>query len=129
MAKTILVVDDDDGVREELAELIELPGRIIVIAKNSEEALRLIDGGLKPHLIISDLNMPPYMDGFTMFMMIRRLRQFPFSFVLMSARDDLDGVSLEELARRFSFEFVNKSNLRGPVILPMIVRLLESLEV
>ncbi|MBX9906395.1 response regulator [Patescibacteria group bacterium] len=129
MAKTILVVDDDDGVREELAELIELPGRIIVIAKNPEEALRLIDGGLKPHLIISDLNMPPYMDGFTMFMVIRRLKRFPFNFILMSARDNLDGVSLAELSRRYSFEFISKGSLRGSEILPMVARLLESLEV
>jgi CheY-like chemotaxis protein len=85
-------------------------------------------GGLKPHLIISDLNMPPYMDGFTMFMMIRRLRQFPFSFVLTSARDDLDGVLLSELAQRFSFEFIKKDDLRRSVVLPMIARLLESLE-
>ena len=45
MAKTILVVDDDEDIREELAELIKLPGRIIMTATNPEDALRLIDGG------------------------------------------------------------------------------------
>lgn len=58
----VLIVDDDQVVRDGVAELLTLAGYRPVQASNGEEALLLLRGGLKPALILSDLNMP-VMDG------------------------------------------------------------------
>ena len=53
----VLVVDDEEGVRETLCDLIELVGCKAVAASNGAEALTLLRGA-RPCLIILDLLMP-----------------------------------------------------------------------
>ncbi len=56
--KTILVVDDEAGVRDFAAEaLIEL-GYDVLVAGNGDAALELLDGGAKPDLLLTDVVMP-----------------------------------------------------------------------
>ena len=53
----ILVVDDDDGVRENLAELFELVGYSVLTAANATEAME----ALRSHevdLLLTDFRMP-----------------------------------------------------------------------
>lgn len=53
----ILVVDDDDGVRENLAELFELVGYSVLTAANATEAME----ALRKHdvdLLLTDYRMP-----------------------------------------------------------------------
>jgi DNA-binding response OmpR family regulator len=57
MPDTILVVDDEQTIRELLAELLSIEGYEVVSASNGREALQL--AALKiPHLVILDANMP-----------------------------------------------------------------------
>ena len=58
MAQTILVVDDDDGVREILAETLEELGYRVLRASSGEEALDRLDGRDDPDMVISDVRMP-----------------------------------------------------------------------
>jgi CheY-like chemotaxis protein len=53
----ILVVDDDENVREVLADLLLLEGHEVLLAEDGEKAL-LIFEQKKPDLIITDLGMP-----------------------------------------------------------------------
>ena len=53
----VLVVDDEEGVRETLCDLIELVGCKAVAASNGAEALTLLRDA-RPCLIILDLLMP-----------------------------------------------------------------------
>jgi two-component system response regulator MprA len=62
MAKRVLVVDDDLGMRETLAAALELDGYETTLAADGLAALDLIGSEL-PALIILDLMMPR-MDGF-----------------------------------------------------------------
>ncbi|HET7737386.1 MAG TPA: response regulator, partial [Tepidiformaceae bacterium] len=57
-APTILVVDDDDAVRTMLARLLEAQGYQVVAAENSDVALRLFEGGVRPDLVVSDVVLP-----------------------------------------------------------------------
>lgn len=59
---TVLLVDDNDDAREALAFLIEKDGPEVVQARNGREALRILEQGLRPCLILLDLMMPQ-LDG------------------------------------------------------------------
>ncbi len=53
----VLVVDDDEGVRETLREVIEMAGCTAALANNGREALALLQS-IRPCLIVLDLMMP-----------------------------------------------------------------------
>jgi CheY-like chemotaxis protein len=54
---SILVVDDDQAIRESIAEILEDEGYNVVTAGDGAQALQLLKR-LRPKLIILDLNMP-----------------------------------------------------------------------
>jgi len=54
---SILVVDDDEGIRENLAELLSMDGYGTVTASNAEEALDRIESG-EVDLLLTDFQMP-----------------------------------------------------------------------
>lgn len=60
---TVLVVDDDHGIRTALAMVLEDEGLRCTTAANGAEALELLRSGVRPDLIILDLMMP-VMSGF-----------------------------------------------------------------
>jgi CheY-like chemotaxis protein len=57
----VLVVDDDDAIREIVAETLELEGYWVGQAANGAEALRQIDEQ-RPSLVLLDMRMP-VLDG------------------------------------------------------------------
>jgi CheY-like chemotaxis protein len=58
----VLIVDDDPDVLEALADLLALKGYATSPARNGEEALRLLEAGCLPDVILLDLMMP-ILDG------------------------------------------------------------------
>ena len=54
----ILVVEDNDDVREMMAVTLELEGHKVTTAANGRQALAVLENGLKPSLILLDLMMP-----------------------------------------------------------------------
>jgi CheY-like chemotaxis protein len=69
--KTILVVDDYEGMREMTHMALESLGYRVVEASNGEEAVELAQAEL-PDLILMDLSMP-HLDGFGAIHRIRRM--------------------------------------------------------
>lgn len=61
--KTVLVVDDDEGLLETLQDLLEMEGYRVIVAHNGIEALEKLET-LTPAVILLDLRMPR-MDGKT----------------------------------------------------------------
>ena len=59
---TVLVVDDDEGIREAMNEVLADEGHRVVTAANGREAMDRLRHGLRPELILLDLMMP-IMDG------------------------------------------------------------------
>lgn len=55
--KTILLVDDDDAVRELTECFLQLFGHAVVCARSSREALAIFDPGTH-HLVVTDNSMP-----------------------------------------------------------------------
>lgn len=57
--KLVLVVDDDEGVRELMQYLVTREGFRVELAGDGEEALRRVEA-LSPDLILLDLMLPRY---------------------------------------------------------------------
>ena len=55
---TILVVEDNDDIREMMAVTLELEGHEVHMAANGRQALVRLENGLRPTLILLDLMMP-----------------------------------------------------------------------
>jgi PAS domain S-box-containing protein len=55
---TILLVDDDELIREAVAPMLEILGHRVRTAAGGTEALELLEGGLELDLVILDMNMP-----------------------------------------------------------------------
>jgi CheY-like chemotaxis protein len=53
----VLIVDDDDGVRDSLGGFLESEGHTFRIAKDGMEALTILKND-QPDLIIADISMP-----------------------------------------------------------------------
>ena len=69
---SILIVDDDDDIRELLAEVLEDEGYRVATARNGLDALtQLRAGGARPSMILLDLMMP-VMNGFQFLEAFRR---------------------------------------------------------
>lgn len=73
MAKTVLVVDDSVTMVMSLKSTLSLNGFQAETAGNGREALDKLQAGLKPDLILTDINMP-VMGGMDL---IRSVRAMP----------------------------------------------------
>jgi CheY-like chemotaxis protein len=84
MGGVTMVVDDNIGFAENLAEILELAGRPVVAADNGDRALALARGVVLSRAFI-DLRMPG-MDGIETYHRLRDLHP-DAQYVLMSAYD------------------------------------------
>ena len=69
----ILVVDDDLGVCQSLAELLRYQGCEVALATSAADALALLAGPRRFHLVLSDVVMPD-MDGYDLYMELKERR-------------------------------------------------------
>ena len=56
--ETILVVEDNEGVRLTVVELLQQSGYIVLTAEDGDRAMQALQGGLQPDLIFTDVVMP-----------------------------------------------------------------------
>jgi CheY-like chemotaxis protein len=69
MQRQILVVDDDQGIREAVGTLLEREGYGVQLAENGAVALEVIRHDPKPDLMLLDLMMP-VLSGFEVLEML-----------------------------------------------------------
>ena len=72
MAVKLLIVEDENVLRENLCELLTMEGYEVKSAINGQEALKLL-GNFSPDLILCDIKMPD-MDGYEI---CRRMKDDP----------------------------------------------------
>lgn len=114
--KTILVVDDDAGIREALGAVLENAGYLVRLADNGETALGALAGPELPSLILLDLMMP-VMDGWqfrSRQLADTRLREIPV--VIISAGGNV---------RQKAENLTAAGWLRKPFMLPVLLREVE----
>lgn len=85
MAK-ILVAEDSTTMRMCLASALSLQNHEVIQAEDGVKALALIKGGLKPDLLLTDINMPN-MDGFELMAQVRKIHRFLPVLVLSTDSD------------------------------------------
>jgi len=57
-ALEVLLVDDDELIQNSMLGMLELLGHLPCLAASGEEALARVEGGLRPDVVILDMNMP-----------------------------------------------------------------------
>lgn len=106
--KVILVIDDEDSIRETISEFLEIYDFQVVQASNGQEAIEIY----KKHtaeiaLILSDINMP-IKNGVDFFLELKSTTDFnePFYFItggsnisLLEVQDKISGI----IYKPFSF--------------------------
>ena len=75
MAKTIFIVDDSTVMLMSVKQTLEMAGFKVETAKDGLEAFNRLKAGLKPDLIITDINMPN-MNGIDFIRNARTLLRF-----------------------------------------------------
>ncbi len=75
MSKTVLLVDDSATMLMSLKNTLEISGFHDKTAGDGLAALGQVEAGLKPDLIITDINMPR-MDGLALIAAVRRQLRF-----------------------------------------------------
>jgi CheY-like chemotaxis protein len=90
-AGTVLLVDDEDLVRPSTADMLENLGYEVTEAATAEEAMRLVRGGMRPDLLVTDHLMP----GLSGAELARTVRaEYPGTQVLIvSGYAEADGVA------------------------------------
>ena len=93
----ILVIDDDEGVREAMVGILEMTGYRVASATNGKEALDYLRNAATPDLIISDLAMP-VMDGKQFRrMQVKDPRLAKVPVIVVSALSDRSDVDANEI--------------------------------
>ncbi len=80
--KTIFIVDDSTTILMSMHDILAKAGFKVEQANNGEAALAKLQGGLKPALMITDLNMPG-MNGIELIGAARKLPGMRFTPILM----------------------------------------------
>ena len=70
-AHSILLVEDDDFIRQEISEALEDEGYRVSTAAHGKEALAILADGTRPTVVLLDLMMP-VMDGWQLLEVLRR---------------------------------------------------------
>jgi DNA-binding NtrC family response regulator len=99
----ILVVDDDDGVRENLAELFELVGYSILTAGSASEALKKLEDH-DVDLLLTDYRMPGP-NGVELIESARRIKPGLRAILMTAFGDSFTEI---ESVRRGAIGYVNK---------------------
>lgn len=80
--KTIMIVDDSTTFLMSLEVVLSKAGFKVETAAHGKEALAKVTHGLRPNLIISDINMP-HMNGITFAREVRKAEGMRFTPILM----------------------------------------------
>jgi CheY-like chemotaxis protein len=116
----ILLVDDDELIRESVAPMLEILGHRVTVAPGGAQALQLLENGLGVDLVILDMNMPG-MSGAEV--LPRILNQRPGMPVLMAS-----GYSEQEIAPLMK-DRPTVSSLRKPFSLKEIQAKIAALKI
>jgi CheY-like chemotaxis protein len=117
----ILLVDDDDEIREPLADLLSDEGYNVYEAANGREALNLLDNIPRPDLILLDIFMPE-MDGFEFRrhqLASEKFREIPV--IVMSADPDINEARDATQARDFFRKPFNVTSLLGSLSTSLVI--------
>ncbi|HMO24955.1 MAG TPA: response regulator [Tepidisphaeraceae bacterium] len=117
LKRSMMVVEDQPGTRWALVQLMQRAGFHVVGAASAEQALRLIDAGHRPDVVLADLHLPGE-DG--IWLLDRILKTNPKTHaVLITAHASDDGTPPDGVDR------LNVPWLRKPVSISRLLGMLQ----
>jgi len=111
---SVLIVDDEESIRESLRMILEFEGYRIEEAADGLEALRIVRER-PPDAILLDIRMPE-MDGLDA---LRTLRERGYEMPVLMISGHADVASAVEATRRGAFDFFEKPLQRDRVLLSL----------
>ena len=85
---SVLLVEDDDFIRQEVSEALRDEGYEVITAAHGREALEALQGGARPSVVLLDLMMP-VMNGWEFLKAFKKDEQFSaVPVVILSAFAD-----------------------------------------
>ncbi|PSB92432.1 response regulator [Candidatus Pandoraea novymonadis] len=114
---TILVVDDEMGIRELLSEILSDEGHVVDIAENAQEA-RIYRERLTPDLVLLDIWMPDT-DGLILLKEWAEKGQLTMPVIMMSGHATID--TAVEATKIGALDFLEK-----PIALQKLLKSVES---
>jgi CheY-like chemotaxis protein len=107
--RTILICEDDDGIRELLVEAIQEEGFSVHAARNGREALELLSSRQGRYLVLLDLMMPD-ISGYEILERMAADPQLPAEHVVivLSATGFIRPVSPDVIQKRLIRGFLKK---------------------
>ena len=85
--KTILLIEDNQMIRENTAEILELSNYNVFTAENGKEGIKLLEVA-KPDLIICDIMMPD-LDGYSVLRILNKKPDFSnIPFIFLTAKTE-----------------------------------------
>jgi len=102
-ADTIMVVDDEDGVRRAVGRMLEREGRRVLLAASGAEALALInsDHARRIQALVTDVRMPEMTGSELVEAMVKSGVDMPVLFISGQLNAPLPDHRLSQLPRRF----------------------------
>ena len=91
MVRRILVVDDEEDIRTELAEYLEIKGYQVEVAGDGREALDKLEA-VPADVVVADIKMPRY-NGYEL---IRQLRAMDLGIRVIAMTGDLTQSGLDK---------------------------------
>jgi two-component system chemotaxis response regulator CheY len=93
MAKTVLIVDDSESIRQLVSHTLKIAGYGVIEGEDGKDALIKL-AGQKVHLIICDVNMPN-MDGISFVKEIKKSDEYKFIPVIMLTTESQEKKKME----------------------------------
>ena len=85
MSKKVLIIEDNDDIRENVIEILELAGYTVASANNGKEGVELAFQDI-PDIILCDIMMPE-MDGYgVLYMLSKRSETIAIPFIFLTAK-------------------------------------------
>jgi PAS domain S-box-containing protein len=104
----VMVVDDEPMVRDIFAASLSGHGHSVTSAEGGQAALRLMDDGVEPEVLVTDLSMPGGMDGLALIREARSRKPGLPAILITGQVGEAGDVSLKEVAASGPFEVLRK---------------------
>jgi CheY-like chemotaxis protein len=89
----VLIVEDEQMLRMDAAEMIVAAGFEVIEAADADEALRILEGRTDVRALFTDVQMPGSIDGLELAQAVRK-RWPPVALIVTSGHSDVSGDAL-----------------------------------
>jgi len=124
MATRILLIDDDDLLRDAIGDLLESEGYDVTTAEDGNQGLESFQA-VRPEIVITDIMMPDR-DGIETIIALSQENPQPRIIAISGGGGQLDSLSYLKMAERLGADRVLEKPFRAKVLLEAISTLLKS---